>query len=116
MIYEIRNYHFNPKLFEEYKKWIQKDALSYLKANFDVVGFWIGTDIDAENFGPSIDKLGPSNVTWIIRWTSMQQRNATIPRVLECPEWERIFSTVPGGEKSYFRVELKFMENIATPQ
>mgnify|MGYP006151554507 FL=1 len=110
MIYEIRNYYFNKDLFEEYKKWIQRPALPYLKKNLDVVGFWVGTDIESEILGDRMDKLGSSNVTWIIRWDSMDQRNMTIPEVLYSPEWERIFSTVPGGEASYFRAELKFMQ------
>lgn len=110
MIYEIRSYHFNPALLGEYKEWVQKGPLSYLKKNLDIVGFWVGKDIDSEVLGSSLDELGSANVVWIIRWKDMDKRNSLIPKILESTEWERLFAKVPGGEDSYFRVELKFME------
>ena len=112
MLYEIRNYHFKKELFEDYKKWIGSGPLSYLKKHLDVVGFWISTDIPAEIFGKRIGELDAANITWIIRWRDMKQREIIIPKVLECPQWEDLFATVPGGEDSYHRVELKFMNML----
>ena len=112
MLYEIRNYHFKKELFEDYTKWLGSGPLSYLKKHLDVVGFWISTDIPAEIFGKRIGELDAANITWIIRWRDIKQREIMIPKVLECQQWEDLFSTVPGGEDSYHRVELKFMNML----
>jgi hypothetical protein len=33
MLFEIRNYHFNPDLFEEYKTWAKAEALPSLPSS-----------------------------------------------------------------------------------
>ena len=43
MLFEIRNYHFNPDLFEGYKTWAKAEALPYLSPRLDIVGFWLKT-------------------------------------------------------------------------
>ena len=42
MIYEIRDYHYRPDIFDEYKAWAE-EAVPVLKSLMDVVGFWIDT-------------------------------------------------------------------------
>ena len=37
---EIRNYHFEPTLFEAYKDWARAKALPSLARELDLVGFW----------------------------------------------------------------------------
>jgi hypothetical protein len=39
MLFEIRNYHFNPALFEAYKEWAKAEAIPYIAQQLDVVGF-----------------------------------------------------------------------------
>lgn len=112
MIYEIRSYHFSSELFEQYKKWIQSGAITYLKNNLDIIGFWIGTENPSEVQGTALDSLGSANVTWIIRWRDMNHRNAVFPEVFSRPEWLTLFSTNPGGLKAYLRAESKFMEKV----
>ena len=111
-MFEIRNYHYNPALFEPYKRWAASEAIPYLRRNLDVVGFWYSTNDPPELSGEPLDRLGSANVTWIIRWKDLAQRNEVLPRVLSSPEWEDIFSRNPGGLDGYLRIEAKFAEAI----
>ena len=78
----------------------------------DVVGFWVNTGEPAEVVGEPRDALGPSNVTWIIRWRDLGQREQDWAAALAAPEWEEIFSRVPGGPASYLRLESKYAESL----
>ncbi len=112
MIYEIRNYHFRPDLFEQYQAWAKAAAVPLLARELDLVGFWVTGGDAPEVMGEPQDKLGVANVTWIIRWRDLAQRNEDLPRVLASPEWEAIFADVPGGRASYLRIEAKFAEAL----
>ncbi len=112
MLYEIRNYHFNPDLFEDYKAWARSEAGPYLKDQLDIVGFWLDSGIPTELNGEPLDALGSANITWIIRWQDMAQREAEFEATLSSPEWTDIFSRVPGGIDSYLRREAKFFEEL----
>ncbi len=112
MLYEIRNYHFNPDLFEDYKAWAKSEATPFLKDKLDIVGFWVESGIPAELNGEPLDALGSANITWIIRWQDMAQRESEFEATLTGPEWVDIFSRVPGGIDSYRRREAKFFEEL----
>ncbi len=112
MIFEIRNYHFNPALFESYKQWAKSEATPYLFSKLDIVGFWVNTSDEPEVRGQPQDDLGSANITWIIRWNDMEHRNRVLPDVLSSPEWQTIFTRVPGGRASYLRIESKFAESL----
>ena len=114
MIFEIRNYHFNPTLFEAYKEWAKNKAIPYLSNKLNIVGFWANTSDKPEMRGQPQDELGSANVTWIIQWDDMEHRNRVLPDVLSSPEWESIFSRVPGGRGSYFRTEWMFSPTFGT--
>jgi hypothetical protein len=109
-IYEIRNYHFDPTLSGEYRIWARELATPHLRAHFDVVGFWVNTDIPPEISGKPLGELGSANVTWIIRWESKKQRDEQSDAVYSSPEWQEIFAKVPGGRASYLRIEAKFSQ------
>ncbi len=113
MIYEIRNYHFRPDLIEPYKAWAKSEASPYLGSLMDVVGFWINSNDAPEIMGEPHDHLGTANVTWIIRWPDLTQRNEVWARILASPEWIDLFSRVPGGPASYLRIEAKFADALA---
>ena len=113
MIDEIRNYHFNPELFEAYKAWARTRAIPYLSSKMQVLGFWANTAEPSEVNGAPLDGLGSANITWIIRWRDMDHRNAGLSAALQSPEWAEIFSHVPGGRGSYLRTESKFAETLA---
>ena len=112
MIYEFRNYHFRPDLFEAYKAWAGDRALPYLRANLNIVGFWVSRDIPPEINGAAMDDLGSANIRWIIAWESMDQRAQEMPKALASDEWNQIFADVPGGIESYLRMEANFMEAL----
>jgi NIPSNAP protein len=113
MIFEIRNYHFHPARFAAYKEWARGEAIPYLARELDLVGFWANADAAPELRGHPHDELGTANLTWIIRWRDLDQRNEVLPRVFATPEWEDIFSRVPGGLASYLRIEAKFAEALS---
>ena len=111
-IYEIRNYHFKPEHLDEYKTWVVEELLPYISPKIDVVGFWVGTSDPPELRGVPLDELGSANVTWIIRWPSIEQRHEGMATVFSGPEWDDIFSRVPGGPESYLRMEARFSESL----
>ena len=112
MIYEIRNYYFEPTRFDAYKVWAKNEAMAYLKRHLNVLGFWANTDMKPEINGRGMDDLGSANITWIIGWNDISQRKATLDRVFASPEWQAIFKNVPGGIASYLRTECKFTESL----
>jgi hypothetical protein len=112
MLFEIRNYHFNPELFEAYKAWAKAEAIPYISQHLDLVGFWVSTHDAPEVRGTPQDTLGTANITWIIRWRDLAHRDDVLARVLSNPEWQDCFSRVPGGRASYLRIEAKFAESL----
>jgi len=112
MIYEIRNYHFKPDRFEEYKAWAREHALPFLSKELDLVGFWTNLSDDADVTGAPMDELGSANITWIIRWPDKTARDNTMGSVFTGDEWANIFAHVPGGMESYIRMESKFTEDL----
>jgi hypothetical protein len=111
MIFEIRNYHFEPSLMQEYKQWAVARALPYIREHFDLVGFWVRTDDAPEVAGKALDELGSATVTWIIRWEDMTRRNEVMAKVFRTPEWQEIMKHNPGVE-NYHRTEAKFAEQL----
>jgi hypothetical protein len=111
MIFEIRNYHFEPSLMPEYKQWAVARALPYIREHFDVVGFWVNTDETPEVSGKALDPLGSATVTWIIRWEDMTKRHEVMGKAFRTPEWQEIMTHNPGVEH-YRRIEAKFAEQL----
>ena len=111
MIYEIRNYHYEPSLMAEYKVWATQDALPFLREHLDLLGFWVNVDEPAQIGGKALDDLGSATVTWIIRWEDMGQRNEVMGSLFEAPEWQEIMKGNPGVEK-YHPTEAKFAEAL----
>ncbi len=111
MIYEIRNYHYEPTLLPRYKVWAEEHALPYLRANLDLVGFWTTADEPAIVTGAPLDELGSATVTWIIRWPDMATRHASTAEIYATDEWRKILETHP-GRQYYHRVEAKFAEEL----
>lgn len=112
MIYEIRNYHFAEDRFDEYKSWARSKALPYLKSNLNLIGFWTNISATPEVLGERKDPLGTANITWILGWKTMAERNDTMAKVFGSDQWKTIFADVPGGIDSYLRRESKFTESL----
>ena len=111
-MYEIRNYHFRPDLFDAYKAWAKNEAGPFLATQMDIVGFWVNSNDPPEVLGEAQDRLGSANVTWIVRWQDLAHRNEVWGRVFASPEWIDIFSRVPEGIASYSRLEAKFTDAL----
>ena len=112
MIFEIRNYYFEPTRLADYRRWAEGRALEYLRAHLDVVGFWITGDVQGEIRGAPMDELGSSNVTWIIRWPDIETRHETMAAVLSADEWRTIFADGHPGREHYLRTEIKYAEEL----
>lgn len=111
MIYEIRNYHYEPTLMAEYKVWAQNDALPYIRDNMDLLGFWINIDEPPQVNGKPQDDLGSATVTWIIKWEDMATRHDVMGKVFATDDWNKIMGRNPGVE-NYLRTEAKFAEAL----
>ena len=111
MIYEIRNYHYEPSLMKEYRTWAVEHALPYIREHLDLEGFWINVEEPAQIGGKPLDELGSATVTWIIRWDNIASRNDVMGRVFATDEWQSIMKHNPGPE-NYHRTEAKFAEAL----
>ena len=111
MIYEIRDYHYEPSLMSEYKAWASGAALPYLRANLDLVGFWTTGAEPAQVTGKALDELGSATVTWIIRWADMETRNEQMGKVFAAEAWSEIVKSNPGIEH-YHRIEARFADEL----
>ena len=72
-IVEIRDYTIEAASFDADKQWAEELAAPWLKANLDVIDFWMDCGIDAEVGGsdPYVSPNGQPNVTWkTIRWNT----------------------------------------------
>lgn len=108
-IFEIRNYHYDPSQFDAYKVWLVEDAAPFFRENLDVVGFWVGNEVPPEISGTSpMDlNLGSANVTWIIRWDSMEARDKINAQLFGGEEWQKIWAMHP-DPNGYLQVESRF--------
>ena len=112
-MYEIRNYHFDPSQFDAYKSWVIEQALPFIKANMDLVGFWMDNVDPPEVRGsnPMDLSLGSANVTWIIRWETMDARNRFHKEVFGAEDWQRIWANHP-DPNGYLQMEARFTDGF----
>ena len=111
MVYEIRNYHYEPRVIEEYRTCAIETALPYIRSHVDLVGFWVNIDEPPQIGGKPLDQLGSATVTWIIRWDDVATRHRVMPQVFGSAEWREIMAANPGQE-NYHRTEAKFAEAL----
>jgi hypothetical protein len=113
MIFEIRSYHYDPDQFEAYCQWVREEAAPFLKTNMDVVGVWIDSGETPEIWGsdPAPLKYGTANLTWIIRWKSMDHRSQGHKEVFDSEEWQTIWSHHPDSN-GYLHCEVTFATEI----
>ncbi len=110
MIYEIRDYHYRPDIFDDYKAWAEA-AVPVLRAHMDVQGFWIDSGDTPEITGtnPIDSPIGSANVTWIIRWDSREARDAGMGSLLDNPDWQAVWAKHP-DQNGYLQMSARFME------
>jgi len=114
MIDEIRSYHYAPDLFEDYKVWATDHAVPYLRKHLNLVGFWLDAGVEPEigGEGPADMPLGVANVTWIIRWESMEARSEQLASVFGTEEFQQIFARIP-DPKGYKQMESRFTHPVS---
>ncbi|MEM7018711.1 MAG: hypothetical protein AAF512_15390 [Pseudomonadota bacterium] len=110
-IVEVRDYTIEAEWFEAYKKWAIELAAPWLKANLDVIDFWMDDGIESEVRGsnPVVSPNGQANVCWIIRWPSKAAREEQFNKIMSAPEWREIWSKHP-NEKAYLQMNARFMK------
>jgi hypothetical protein len=109
-IVEIRDYTIDPTQLEAYKDWAETLAVPWLKANLDVIDFWVDCNLEAEVSGsaPVVSPNGQPNVTWIIRWDSRAIREENFATTMTRPEWKEIWAKHPCPE-GYLHMNARFM-------
>ena len=108
--FEFREYHFRSESWEDYRMWLN-DAMQILRDHFDVVGFWFDVGIPSEISGstPMELPLGSANVTWILRWDSLEDREAGWEALWRSEAWMEHWTNHPdpGG---YLQTSARFLE------
>jgi hypothetical protein len=109
MIYEIRDYHYRPDIFDAYRAWAEQ-AVLVLRSKMDVLGFWIDAGAPPEITGthPIESPIGSANVTWIIRWDSKEARDAGFKAAIESEEWKAVWRHHP-DPNGYLQMSARFM-------
>lgn len=110
-IVEIRDYTIEPEWFAAYKEWANEHAAPWLRANLDVIDFWMDDGIEPEVTGsaPAVSPNGQANVCWIIRWPSKAARDEQFAKKMSSPQWREIWSKHP-NEKAYLQMNARFMK------
>ena len=113
-IVEIRDYTIEPEWLDAYTKWADSLAAPWLRANLDVIDFWLDCGIDTEVRGssPQVSENGQANVCWIIRWASKTDRDARFGKVFGSVEWREIWAEHP-NPKAYLQQNVRFMRAAA---
>ena len=110
-MFEIRQYHYDLTKFDLYKNWANKEAVPHLKTKLDLVGFRMdnGKKPDLKGSDPIQHKHGAANITWIIRWDSMNARNQGHATIFKSKEWRDIWANHPDAN-GYLQMAVKFAE------
>ena len=86
-------------------------AVPWLKANLDVIDFWVDDGIEPEIAGsaPVVSPNGQPNVCWIIRWPSKAARDEMFKASMSSAEWQEVWSKHP-NPNAYLHVNIRFMK------
>ena len=109
-IVEVRDYTIEAEWIDAYKQWADELAAPWLRANLNVIDFWLDDGFDAEVSGssPQVSDNGQPNVCWIIRWDSKEEREAQFPKIMDSEEWAKIWSKHP-NPKAYLQMNIRYM-------
>lgn len=109
MLFEIRDYHYAPERFDQYQVWAA-EASRFFGDRWDLIGFWLDEGIPTRVMGSDPMELphGSANVTWILRWDRIEQRDEAWEVLWEDPKWLEIWDRHPGFD-GYRHMSVRFM-------
>ena len=112
MIYEIRDYHYDVTRLSAYKEW-SREAVAVLDDLLDLVGWWVNAGEPPRIMGSDPFELpyGSANITWMIRWDSMEQRERIWESLWEDEGWKACWERHPGFD-GYLNMSVRFMEIV----
>ena len=110
-IVEIRDYTIDQADFPAYREWATHHAAPWLKANLDVIDFWVDVDLGQETSGsdPDPSKHGAPNVCWILRWPSRAARDEGYRAFVRDPGWQEVWAKHPNPD-AYLEISVRFMQ------
>lgn len=106
-----RDYHFDGD-WDAYKKWWD-EGREVLSKRMDIVGVWFDSGIPARISGadPMPLPYGSANVTWVIRWDDLAQRDVVWHALQDDPVWVSCAERHPGFE-GYKNMSVRFLEDL----
>ena len=112
MIFEIRDYHYQADRLEEYRVWAG-EAVVFLGERWDLLGWWMDSGAAPRIMGsdPMQLKHGLANITWMLRWDSIEERESAWEELWENPKWLDLWDRHPGFE-GYLQLAVRFMEEV----
>ncbi len=110
-LYEFRHYHYRGDL-DEYRQW-WLTPIEVLRVHLDIVGVWIDSGIDSRIAGSAPTDLphGSANVTWVIRWDDLAQREAGWEALGQDPAWTDAAERHPGFDR-YLHMSIRLLNHI----
>lgn len=114
MLYEIRNYYYDPDTLDAYRQWgSDEDVKSIMEAYMDIVGFWVDHGEPAIFGGedPTPSDHGVPTLTYIIRWESMEHRHRGWNDLREDPRWKDAWTRHP-NPNGYLHTQATFTEAL----
>lgn len=107
-IYEFRDYHYAGDM-DDYRRWWE-EALPIFQQRFDVLGLWFDSGEPARIGGSSPMDLehGSANVTWILRWPSVADRDRLWDDLWSDEHWLDCWSRHPGPD-DYLQLSSRFL-------
>ncbi len=113
VLHEVRDYTIDPAWYAAYQTWARDHAVPWLRANLDMVGFWMQQDVPAEVSGsnPVVSPNGQPNVTWILRWKDKATRDAQFAAVFGSDGWKEVWARHPNPD-SYLQMNARFLELV----
>lgn len=97
---------------EAYRVWAEEAGV-FLRDRWDMSGFWLDSGEPARISGsdPMSPRHGTANVTWVLHWDDMAEREAAWDDLWEDPVWKEIWSRHPGFD-GYLQLSVRFLEQV----
>lgn len=112
MIFEIRDYHYDTDRLEEYRAWAG-EAVVFLGERWDLLGWWMDSGKEPRIMGSDPMELehGLANITWMLGWDNMKERESAWDELWEDSEWLALWDRHPGFD-GYRQLAVRFMEKV----